>query len=133
MSLLNDPLSPENLFKRLRLEHEQAAPEFDSAWNAAIAARDGAVSPRRSRMRSWAAWAAPAGLAAGIAIAVLIWGHGSSNPRGPGQVASTIQWRVAEETVELPWQSRVLVSQWESPTHFLMDGSELKGAGLDWR
>ncbi len=103
------------LFLDLRRKDEQRAPAFEEVWSAA--------SSRRRRRRREYVWRAAAALAAlallGVTVALVF------HQRTLRYAASALTAPVSipmngSQFSSLPWQSTVLISQWRSPTDFLL-------------
>ncbi len=104
------------LFLEARREEEQFAPAFDQVWQAARARRGTAPG----------AWCQAGAIAAILAIGLLsgLLLHQQSMT---GTLVNPAGWDKAmniTRQIDLPWQSIVLVSQWQSPTDFLLKVSD---------
>ncbi len=84
----------DKLFQELREEDERHAPSFAHDWNLALSRRD---RPRRR----WAAWRLAAG-----AAALIVLGAG--------------WWMFSPVSVPVADPPSLLMSQWRSPTEFLL-------------
>ena len=108
---MNEEEQIKKLFVELKREEERAAPVFEDVWAAAASRRE------TSRWRVYfLRVAASAAALAGLAVAVFLILHRHNVPSHKTTVASG-----ARLLPELAWQSMLLVSDWRSPTDFLLE------------
>src|SRR5215204_3446729 len=106
-----NPIWEENrmreLMAGLRQRDEAQAPEFAKVWGAAVARAK--FERRRYFLRVTA-------IAASLAVLGVITGGVLVRER----TERTARVSSAASTAELPWQSAVLICEWQSPTEFLL-------------
>ncbi len=116
MKMPGDEPQFQQWFSELRRADEQLAPPFEQVLKAARARA--ATTP--------VSWGRLAGLAAvamlcllsGIALRQTLWPH-----RLASQETLSDRSFYHAPALDLPWQSSVLVSEWHSPTDFLLEAS----------
>jgi hypothetical protein len=109
---MNEDQKIRELFAELKCDEERDAPDFEKLWSAATLR---AAENRRRRFFLRVTAAAAALALIGIAIALLI-----TPQRGQGQRHAAVP-PARNVPAQLPWQSIMLISQWRSPTDFLLD------------
>lgn len=107
---MNEEEQIKKLFVELKCEEERTAPVFEDVWAAAASRRE---------TNRWRVYflrvAASAAALAGLAVAAFLILHRQDSLSHKPTVASGTRLQS-----ELAWQSTLLVSDWRSPTDFLL-------------